>query len=158
MAHLPKELLDMIESHLSSPFVNPDPEPSPMVPGSSWRDALIQKNFRLGYGTSRPISYARGAPKHPETVWENLGRGSSGNGNRSLESWLERSSTETLTINTTVQRAALALENRRVIFLIIGDLAGAEPPELRMEKCIGWKDADGPEKVHCITTGVTFQS
>jgi hypothetical protein len=42
---LPLELLDMIESHLARSFVDPDPEPGRILPGSWWREAILKKKL-----------------------------------------------------------------------------------------------------------------
>jgi hypothetical protein len=145
-ACLPPELLDMIETQLSSSFVDPSPEPNGILPGSWWREALINKKllpwlWDLNVEMIRkkdskaPRNWFGGPGTWVEWDWESLVR-------KLAQTEFYRD----IGIHAVGEGAVLALKNRRRIFLIMDDLVRTKHYEPRMKECIDWEDSDCPEK------------
>lgn len=145
-ARLPQELLNVIEAHLSSSFIDPDPEPSQILPQSWWREVLVNKIllpwlWDLDVGMirkkeSQPRKNWFGAPgTWVEWDWESL-----------VRKLAQTNFYKDIGIHTAGEGAALALKNRRRIFLIMDDLARTQPGQQRMEALIDWEDTDCPNR------------
>ncbi|ERF75793.1 hypothetical protein EPUS_01623 [Endocarpon pusillum Z07020] len=144
-ARLPQELLNMIESYASSSFSNADPEPSRILPQSWWREALINKKM-LPWLWDLDVDMIRTKDSKPPKNWF----GASG-------TWVEwdwellvRKLAQTdfykdIGIHTAGEGPALALKNRRRIFLIMDDLVRTLPGQPRMKESINWQDTDCPD-------------
>jgi hypothetical protein len=145
-AQLPQELLNMIEAHLPSAFIDPDPTPSRLLPRSWWREVLINKKLRpwlwdldeemIRSKACKPPRNWFGAPgTRTEWDWESL-----------VRKLTQTDLYKNIGVHTAGAGTVLALKNRRRIFLILDDLARTQPSQPRMEELVDWEDTDCPDR------------
>lgn len=144
-ACLPPELLDMVESHLSASFVDPNPDPSRMFPGSWWREALINKKLLPWLWDLDTEMIRKKASKSPRNWFGGPGTWAEWDWESLLRKLAQTRFWRDVGIHTVGEGAALALKNRRRIFLILDDLARTDAGQLRMKEFIDWEDTDCPD-------------
>jgi hypothetical protein len=145
-ARLPQELQDIIESYLAPSFVDPDPKANRILPGSWWKEALMHKKL-LPWLWDLDVKMIRRKASNPPKNWF----GAAG-------TWMEwdweslvRQLAQThfyknFTLHNSGAGIALALKNRRRIFLIMDDLCKTAPCQTRMEPLVDWEEIDCPER------------
>lgn len=135
----------MIEYYTSSSFSDANPEPSRILPQSWWQEALINKKMlpwlwdlnvnMIRKKDSKPPKNWYGAPgTWVEWDWELL-----------VRKLAQTDFYKGIDIHTVGEGPALALKNRRRIFLIIDDLARTHPGQPRMKELNNWQDTDCPD-------------